>query len=257
MSAGGSLLIAQFSDLHITAPGAPLACGIDSAAGLRRCIAHLAALPRRPDLLLLSGDLVDRGEAEEYAALRALLADLRLPCLPLPGNHDRRERLRAAFALGGAGPLRQVRELGGLRLIALDTLVEGEDGGDLDDAQLDALAADLDAGPRQPALIALHHPPLASGFAEMDRIALAPRAARRLGDIVAARPAVQALLCGHLHRPLTARWQGSAVAVAPSTAFQARLRFGGGRFEPDPREPPAYLLHYWNGRSLVTHLATA
>lgn len=257
MNAQGPLLIAQFSDLHITAPGATLAGGIDSAAGLRRCIAHLQALTRAPDLLLLSGDLVERGEAAEYAALRELLSGLNLPCVVVPGNHDRREALRAAFGLGGSGTLHRELDLGNLRLIVLDTLVEGAHGGDLDDAQLDWLESRLDAGPRPAALVVLHHPPVASGFSEMDRIALAPRAAQRLAGIVAARPSVQALLCGHLHRPLLARWQGTAVAVAPSTAFQSRLRFGGGRFEPDLHEPPAYLLHYWNGRSLVTHLATA
>ena len=257
MNAGDPLLIAQFSDLHITAPGTTLAGGIDSAAGLRRCIAHLEALPRRPDLLLLTGDLAEHGEAAEYTVLRELLSGLGLPWIPLPGNHDRRETLRAAFALDGGTTLHSHRDLGGLRVALLDTLVEGLDGGDLDEAQLDWLALCLDAEPRLPALIALHHPPVASGFSQMDRIGLSPRATQCLGEIVAARPSVQALICGHLHRPVMTRWQGAAVAVAPSTAFQSRLRFGGGRFEPDLLEPPAYLLHYWNGRSLVTHLATA
>ena len=257
MSGQSPLLIAQFSDLHVTRPGATLAGGIDSAEGLRRCIAHVQSLARRPDLLLLSGDLVERGEPAEYAALCGMLAALRLPCIAVPGNHDRREALRAAFGLGGATTLHSAHDLGGLRLITLDTLVEGADGGDLDQTQLDWLEQQLDARPQLPALIVLHHPPVASGFRQMDHIALAPLAAERLGCIVAARPAVQALLCGHLHRPLTTRWQGTVVAVAPSSAFQSRLRFGGGRFEPDPHEPPAYLLHYWNSRSLVTHLATA
>jgi len=251
------MLIAQFSDLHLTVPGTSLADGIDSTAGLRRCIDHLAALPKRPDLLLLSGDLAEHGAAAEYAALRGLLRTLDLPWLALPGNHDRREPLRAALGRGGSGTLHAEHDLGGLRLFLLDTLVEGKDGGDLDEVQLDWLAQRLGIEPARPALIVLHHPPVASGSAEMDRIALAPHATRRLGDIVAACPAVQALLCGHLHRMLMTRWHGAALVVAPSTAFQARLRFGAGRFEPDLREPPAYLLHHWTGRCLMTHHVTA
>ncbi len=257
----GTLLIAQFSDLHITAPGTRNAFGIDSAAGLRRCIDHLQALRRIPDLLLLSGDLTDNGGRAEYEVLRGLLAPLRLPYRLLAGNHDRRDALRAVFAghpgLGEHGSLRHRLDLPGLRIVMLDSLVEERDDGDLDPDQLDWLEQALDAAPLIPALVVLHHPPVASGYSLMDRIALAPQAAQRLGEIIAARPAVQAVLCGHLHRPLQARWQGAAVAVAPSTAFQVQLRFGGGRFEPDPHAPPSYLLHYWNGRHLVTHLATA
>lgn len=257
----GALLIAQFSDLHVTAPGARNAFGIDSAAGLRRCIDHLQALRRVPDLLLLSGDLTDNGVGAEYEALRELLAPLRMPYHLLAGNHDRRDALRAVFAghpgIGNNGPICHALDLPGLRIVMLDSLVEGRDDGDLDQDQLGWLEQALDAVPAIPALVVLHHPPVSSGYSVMDRIALAPQAAQRLGKIIAAKPAVQAVLCGHLHRPLQARWQGAAVAVAPSTAFQVQLRFGGGRFEPDLNAAPSYLLHYWNGRSLVTHLATA
>src|SRR3546814_14606452 len=52
----------------------------------------------RPDIVVVSGDLVDFGRPDEYAALHPELARLHMPCYLVPGNHDNREHLRAAFA---------------------------------------------------------------------------------------------------------------------------------------------------------------
>lgn len=263
-AAGKPVVIAQFSDLHVMAAGRNH-YGVDAAAGLERCIAHLAALDTMPDLLVASGDLVDAGTPGEYARLRGLLSRLPVPWCLMPGNHDRRAPLRQAFAghaclgqCGGneSGRIHYHRDVRGLRIIALDSVIEGRDDGDLDDAQLLWLDALLDQQPQQPALVFLHHPPLATGFSRMDRIALAAPGAERLGRIIAGHPQVRAVLCGHLHRSAQAAWHGTLVSVCPSTAFQARLRLGAGKFEASPDEPPAYQLHHWDGMALVTHTVT-
>ncbi len=254
---GGRVIIAQFSDLHVAAAGKRNGYGIDAAAGLMRCIDHLNALETPPDLLVASGDLVDAGTLEEYARLRELLSRVRVPLCLMPGNHDRRAPLRQAFAdhgyLGGEGRIHFHRDVGGLRVIALDTVVEGSPGGELDDAQLAWLDALLREAPQRPALIFMHHPPLATGFERMDRLAVSAGSAQSLGWIVAAHPQVRAVLCDHVHRNAQSVWQGTLVSVCPSTAFQAKLHLGPGRFEASPDEPPAYQLHHWDGTALVTH----
>lgn len=256
---GRPVVIAQFSDLHVVA-GARNTFGIDTVSGLERCIRHLCALDRPPDLLVASGDLVDLGLPEEYARLRELLAALSVPLCLMPGNHDRRAPMREAFAghdyLGGSGRMHYHRDVRGLRVIALDSVIEGRDGGDLDDAQLQWLDGMLSGQPGNPALIFMHHPPVATGFSRMDRISVAPESARQLGAIVARHSRVKALLCGHVHRGVQGVWQGVLLSVCPSTAFQAKLRLGAGRFEADPEEAPAYQLHHWDGESLVTHTVT-
>lgn len=254
------VVVAQFSDLHVAGAGHRDSSGIDAARRLSRCIDHLAALDVAPDLLVLSGDLVDGGTVPEYERLRTLLAGVRIPLCLMPGNHDRRAPLRQVFAdhayLGSAGRMFYHRDLRGLRLIALDSLVEGRDGGDLDAAQLEWLDGLLRSAPQQPALVMVHHPPAATGFSRMDRISVAAGSAAALGVIIAAHPQVRAVLCGHVHRSVQALWQGVQVSVCPSTAFQARLHLGRGRFEASPGEPSAYLLHYWDGRNLATHTVT-
>lgn len=253
------VVIAQFSDLHVVAAGRNH-YGVDTATGLERCIDHLCALDVPPDLLVASGDLVDAGQPVEYDRLRAMLSRVRVPLCLMPGNHDRRASLRGVFDdhryLGSEGRIHYFRDVGGLRVIALDSVIEGRDSGDLDAEQLQWLESLLSAEPQQPVLVFMHHPPVVTGFSRMDRIAVAPESVEGLGRIIARHPQVKAVLCGHVHRCAQTAWHGTLVSVCPSTAFQARLRLGAGRFEAAPDEPPAYQLHYWDGAMLVTHTVT-
>lgn len=255
------MILAQLSDLHVGV-GTGLAYGhFDTAASLARCVEHMRGLRPRPDAVLATGDLVDRGSREEYRRLRALLAPLPAPLYLIPGNHDRREELLAEFGdhdyLPPRGaPLAYTVERYPVRLIALDTVVPGTEGGALDTAQLEWLARALSEDPHRPALLFMHHPPFATGLGRMDAIGLAPQSAARLREIVARHPQVERIVCGHVHRPIQARWGGTAVSICPSTAYQCRLDLDTGRFEPAPEEPPAYQLHCWNGAELVTHTIT-
>jgi 3',5'-cyclic-AMP phosphodiesterase len=256
---GKPVVIAQFSDLHVAA-GVHNDFGVDTTSGLERCIRHLRGLDRPPDLLMASGDLVDRGLPEEYARLRELLAAIDVPLSLMPGNHDRRAPLRQVFAdhdyLGRSGRMHYHRDVRGLRVIALDSVIEGRDGGDLDEAQLRWLDGALEEHPATPALIFMHHPPAVTGFSRMDRVSVTAESARQLGALVTRHRRVKAVLCGHVHRGVQGVWQGVLLSVCPSTAFQAKLRLGAGRFEVDPQEAPAYQLHHWDGESLVTHTVT-
>jgi len=252
-------VIAQFSDLHVTA-GARNDFGVETIGGLQRCIRHLGALDNPPDLLVASGDLVDLGLPEEYARLRELLAPVGVQLCLMPGNHDRRAALRQVFPdhgyLGSRGRMHYHLDVRGLQVIALDSVVEGRDGGDLDGSQLQWLDGVLAERPGDPALIFMHHPPAATGFSAMDRIAVEPESARQLGALIARHPRVRGVMCGHVHRGVQRIWRGALLSVCPSTAFQAKLRLGTGRFEVAPDEPPAYQIHHWDGAALVTHTVT-
>src|SRR3954471_8781114 len=89
--------VAQISDLHIKRPGALAYGRVDTAKALEWCIAALSKFEPAPDLVVISGDLADTPTPEEYDHLRRLLAPLKLPFACIPGNHDSREMMRAAF----------------------------------------------------------------------------------------------------------------------------------------------------------------
>lgn len=251
------MLIAQISDLHIGLPG-HLAYGcIDTAARFARCRDHILGLQPLPDMVVASGDLVDEGNSAEYARLRELLAPLPMPVYLMPGNHDNRSMLRAGFAdhdyLPQQDALCYALEYQALRLVMLDTVVPGRDGGALGTQQLEWLAMTLESEPRKPTLIFMHHPPIATGIRHMDQIALAEADAARLGSVISRHRQVERIACGHLHRCVEARWCGTVVGVCPSAAFQSAHGLAKDGFEPSPGEPPAYQLHYWNQAQLVTH----
>jgi 3',5'-cyclic-AMP phosphodiesterase len=100
------MLIAQITDTHISTPGSVNDRYFRTPEHLERAVAHLNRLAPRPDVALATGDLVERGEPEEYARLRAILDRLAMPLYVIPGNHDSREHLARAFADRGYLPAR-------------------------------------------------------------------------------------------------------------------------------------------------------
>ncbi len=253
------MLLAQISDMHVTAKGKRLFDRVDTPAFLARAVAHLNALAPRPDFVWITGDLVDQGSAAEYENLREILTGLPGPWALMPGNHDDRANLRQVFAdqsyLPRAGEfLQYVIDDLPLRLIALDTLVPGESGGMLCPARLEWLADRLAERPDRPTVVAMHHPPFVTGLTEMDAINCANSAA--LGAIVAEHPQIERIVCGHVHRPMVVRWNGTVVTTAPATAHQVALDLADGTPTAWIMEPPACHLHYWREDSgLVTHVS--
>ncbi|MCX8003546.1 MAG: phosphodiesterase [Burkholderiaceae bacterium] len=251
------MLLAQISDLHIKA-GRALAYGVvDTATMLERCVQTLLALPQRPDAVVVTGDLVDAGRPDEYGLLRELLAPL-TRCLPvylLPGNHDDRAALRAAFPdhdyLRQWEPFVQYAiEEHPLRLLALDTVVPGEAGGALCGQRLAWLERALAVSDR-PTVVALHHPPFATGIGHMDRLALAD--APRLAAMLRRHPHVVRVIAGHLHRPIMCAFGGTVASVCPSPAHQVALDLSTEAPAYFVLEPPAFHLHVQTDSGLVTH----
>lgn len=231
---------------------------VDTAGHLARAVAHVNALRPAPELVLVTGDLVDAGMAEEYAHLRDLLAPLAMPAYLIPGNHDLRAPLRAAFAahdyLQDGDFLQYVVEHGPLRLIALDTLAPGAPHGELCATRLDWLGARLSESAK-PTILFMHHPPFECGLKEFDDCRLTV-GADRLASIVRRHPNVERVLCGHVHRPIQVRWAGTIASVAPSTAHQATLDLATDAPLMFTMDPPAVALHQWRaGTGLVTHLS--
>ena len=63
------MLIAQISDFHLKPEGVLAYEAADTVTPLRRAVDHINALNPRPDLVLVTGDLVDEGAAESYSEI--------------------------------------------------------------------------------------------------------------------------------------------------------------------------------------------
>jgi len=253
------MLIAQLSDPHIKSPGQLLYDRIDTAGYLERAVAHVLKLDPLPDVVVMTGDLVDGGKPEEYAHLRRLIAPLPMPVYVIPGNHDGREALRAAFAdqsyFPGSGFLQYTVDDLPVRLIALDTLVEGKGHGELCAERLAWLEARLGEHTTKPAMLFMHHPPFECGIDAFDHARL-QEGDDRLAELVRKTRNVERAICGHVHRPIQVRWAGTMASIAPSTAHQATLDLHDGAPLSMMMEPPAIALHQWRPTTgLVTHVS--
>ena len=74
-----------------------------------------------------------------------------------------------------------------------------------------------------------------------------------LAEVIARHPQVERLISGHIHRPITARFAGTVATTCPSTAHQIALDLAPDARDAFVMEPPAFQLHRWDGRALVTH----
>lgn len=185
------LVIAHVSDTHFGNDTQ------DPAARNAAVMDHLLAMDPRPDVLVVTGDVADHGLPEEYAAARAWLDRWPGVLAICPGNHD----VRTAFVDGLHVETRTVVEVGDVRFVMLDSLVDADETGRVDSGRLggDQLAW-LDGVLAEDAshtFVALHHPPTTIGLELMDPIRLVDGDA--LAAVVARHPQVVATLVGHAH----------------------------------------------------------
>jgi 3',5'-cyclic-AMP phosphodiesterase len=221
-------ILIQISDPHL---GEPAIGGVKPKKALREVLAAIAALPDPIDAILVSGDLAEHAAPEEYALAAELIGGLGVPFYVLPGNHDDRATMRAAFDLPGAAdaPLDYAVDLGPLRLVVLDSTIPGEDRGGWESGQLDWLDVTLAEAPAQPTILAMHQPPLATGIADWDSVNQPARGRRQLAEVIQRHPQVAAIVGGHLHRIAASTLAGRPVIVAPSTFVQARPNYATER----------------------------
>lgn len=215
-------VIVQFSDLHVV-PDDVFKAGIRPLENLDRAIGRLICSDVRPDVILLTGDLTDRGDSESYEALRAKIDPLAKrfgsAVIYLPGNHDSRGAFRESLLdeTPSNEPIYQVISVGSLRIVALDSSIPGEVHGVIDDGQLRMLEEELKTASTSGTIVALHHPPLWSPVSKMNGYGL--REPERLGNVLRGSD-VMMVLSGHNHHVSCGAISGIPVFVAPACAYQ-------------------------------------
>jgi 3',5'-cyclic AMP phosphodiesterase CpdA len=255
------MLIAQLSDTHIKPSGRLAYKRVDTSLMLSAAIDHLRQLPQTPDLIVITGDLVDEGSIEEYKILRQFLTDLPAPYLLIPGNHDDRDNMRAVFedhpwiTETGFWQYSATSDNWPVRIIGLDSVNTGHSSGLLCQSRLNWFEDALMKKPDVPTLVMIHHPPFKTGIGHMDDIGLDGQ--KEFANILSRHPQIQLVICGHLHRNIRATVGGRAVMTSPSTAHTVQLDIAEDAAAMYRMEPPGYLLHWWNGDGLVTHHVSA
>lgn len=239
-------LIAHLSDPHLDG-GQPRAARLAA-------VLHEVAAVGGVDMVVVTGDLAETGAPGEYEQFFTLMEAAALPYLVVPGNHDLRAPLAAHLPQSSDGPLVTTLSAGGITAIGLDSLIEGEPSGHLNEQCLDAARSAIAAAPG-PVVLALHHPPVAVGDHRVDAMGLANP--EDLAALITGNDAVIAVLAGHAHTALVTTFAARPMLVAPGIVSTLRL---GSRTDllDDHSAAPALALHTITAHHLSTtfhHLA--
>jgi 3',5'-cyclic AMP phosphodiesterase CpdA len=242
------------SDTHLLAGNPPLGGRYDTAANLEKTLEAFEKIRIRPDAIVFTGDLTDLGEPDAYRALRAAVGPvaerLGAPVVWVAGNHDERTALRRDL-LGleaNEDPVVSVHDLGGLRLVVLDTTVPGWHHGDLDDGQLEWLRGVLSTPAPLGTILAMHHPPLPSHLPLFDILEL--RDQQRLADVITGTD-VRAILAGHLHYSTSGTFAGIPVSVSAATCYTMDLARPAAEVNGMDAGQSFHLVHVYD--TTITH----
>lgn len=213
----------HISDLHLVSEGTLF--GLDPALRFAAAIDSINAEHGDAELVIISGDLADEGEAAAYALLKRMLAELRVPWRLMLGNHDRRANFYGVFpdyVRDDNGFVQEAVDHAGIRLVLIDTLSE-PDAGELCERRIAWIAARLEEARDIPVYLFMHHPPFSIGHLMMDRHML--RNAGPFAALVAEHPQIRHLFFGHIHRPLGGSWQRIPISALPAINHQVALDF--------------------------------
>jgi 3',5'-cyclic AMP phosphodiesterase CpdA len=217
--------VVQVSDTHLSETHAYFIDNFDVF------VAEMEAL--RPDFIVHTGDISFNGP-ERPADLAFAAAQLRrLPCpvRTLAGNHDvgeapRHSRLKQPLTdarisawRAAVGPLWWQEDIGGWRLIGLDTALLASDRPEEAEQQR-FLQQALATRSQRPAMVFLHMPPFFTDPRdERATTAAIPFEAR--GQLLETCRAggVKVIACGHLHIYRRLRHQGMEIVWSPPTAM--------------------------------------
>ncbi|WP_330347989.1 phosphodiesterase [Streptomyces sp. NBC_00582] len=245
------LVLAHISDLHLDGSAR-------ATARAERVRDRLLSLPGPIDALLVTGDIADHGTEDEYEEAARLLGlsdgPWRFPVLTCPGNHDRRAPYRKALLGHPAadGPVNSVQVFDGGAVLMCDSSIPGEDGGALGDETYAWIEETLDElGGEMPALLALHHPPVALHHPLPDGYRLADPG--RLAALLERRPEIAGLVTGHAHTPAATSFAGRPLVVGPGVTWTLRLPWEGGQVA-DRDAPVGLAFHVLDDeRRLTSH----
>lgn len=241
--------LVQLTDTHIVEPGQLLYGKVDTAAHLADAVRQVNRMSPQPDLVMITGDLVEYPDLSSYENFTSLIEPLLAPVFLIPGNHDDPHMMRECFADSPAFPVtdetfQYAIEDFDFRVLALNSHFKNSELPNLDEARLSWLSSALQNSNR-PTLIAVHHPPMRTGIEFIDMVG--SQWYIGLSELLEQHPQVQLIISGHGHSDTYGRNGSVPVYMAGSTAHQliaARGKDHAPAFDDRPAPP---VVHQWMG----------
>lgn len=211
--------VVQITDSHLFADRKTLFDGLNTYDTLADVVSLVTREQDDIDCLLCTGDLAQDSSIHAYHNFIDAMAPLDAPQLWIPGNHDIRGNMQQALGQNTINLKRSVR-LGNWRIIMLDSSVEGQVYGLLDQKELADLDLELADSERSNAhvLVCVHHNCLPVEAAWLQQHCL--KNSDELFAILDRFSHVKGVLYGHIHQEADAVRNGVKFLAAPSTCIQ-------------------------------------
>lgn len=246
-------LLVQITDTHILPPGELLYGQVDTAIHLRDRVEEINRIRPVPDVVMITGDLVENPSLASYEHFKELIKTVSMPVYVIPGNHDDPAMMVEYFADTPYFPASHLTcqytvDDFEFRILGLNSYFAGSELPEYDGLRLEWLRTELQKS-EKPTLIAIHHPPMKTGIEFIDMGGsewFSP-----LASLLAEHPQVHLVICGHCHTDLIGRIGNVPVYMAGSTAHQL-VAARGVDIAPsfDTGSIPPVLHHFLDGSFL-------
>jgi Icc protein len=243
-----AMLIAQMSDIHASAEN-------NNLFRLGRAISWLASI--QPDVVVMTGDLVEGNWPEGYQLITVALQHLNCRSLILPGNSDERAVMRETMPEVDYWTYEAGMHFAECHsealIIGLDVCVDDQTYGDIAGSLpwlQRTLTSDLPGIP----LLFTHHHLFRCGISPIDDVMC--RGTNALGDVLSGSGRQPIAICsGHVHRSMSSSIAKIPAHICGSICPANPLLLDPSR-QPPVTDPPALMIHdLRNGQLVSSHIS--
>jgi len=214
-----SYRLVQITDSHLFADRSAIFDGLNTFETLQDVVELVGRQQGSIDGLLCTGDLAQDTSVQAYQNFLDALSPLNAPQLWIPGNHDIRGNMQQVLDQDSINLKRSV-QWGNWRVIMLDSSVEGQVYGLLDQKELADLDLELADSERNGSfvLVCVHHNCLPVEASWLQQHCL--KNSDELFSILDKYSHVKSILYGHIHQDFESERNGVKILATPSTCMQ-------------------------------------
>ncbi len=245
-----ALWVLQITDLHLYDDPHGTLLGVNTHQSFTEILNNaIHNGQRKPDLMVLTGDLVHDNSEAAYRRLGGILSDTHIPAYCLPGNHDHIDTMAVLSEFPGVH-IKGTVDLDNWRLILLNSRVDGYEHGHLSERELKRLAQRLDTDSN--VMVCLHHQPVAIGSEWLDGMMLDN--SKAFLKLIDSSTTVKAVIWGHIHQLFSSNRGDVQFLSSPSTCIQ--FAPGQKEFLLDSAPPACRMLALEADGSIVSEVLT-
>ena len=215
------LLFCQISDTHFMNKGGKIYDQIETYSQFTKVIEYCKNLNPNPDFYIMSGDLIHDNH-EYYQNYVELCNQLNKPYYLMMGNHDIRKNVKEHIIniqlIDKSGFINFTIDNFSLKIICLDTVIEGGIEGELTSATLNWLEQELEKDSAKSTIIFMHHPPIKIGSILFDDIKC--KNGNDFLSLIKGYSNILKIVFGHVHCIYSHSIENLDLISCPSSSFQ-------------------------------------